>query len=128
MRFEVTDKREERTGLVFKKPVYLARTEIHLTDDEFDALKSMATSKEWKLYPLGEMTITDNHRREVPMEMFYSWAKRTKTFSKNIRTSLPEGREMQITEAKEVASTLKQVLEARLSALQTTDDDIAIEI
>lgn len=128
MRFEVTDKREERSGMIIKKPVYLAQAAIHLTDEEFDALKSMASAKEWKMYPLGEIAITDNHRREVSMEMFFGWAKKTKVFDKGIRTALPEERELQISEMKELASTLKQVLEARLSALQTSDEDVAIEI
>lgn len=128
MRFEVTDKREERSGMIIKKPVYLARISIHLTDEEFDALKSMAGAKEWKMYPLGEIAIGEKHRREVSMDMFYTWAKKTKTFETSVRTTLPEERELQISEVKEVASTLKQVLEARLSALQTSDEDVAIEI
>lgn len=128
MRFEVTGKREERSGFIIKKPVYIARAEIHLTDDEFDALKSMASSKQWKLYPLGEINLTDKHRTEVSMDMFYTWAKKTKVFSKGIRTSLPEERELQITEVKELASTAKQVIEARLTALNSSDEDVAIEI
>ena len=128
MRFEVTDKREEREGLIIKKPVYLARTRIHLTDTEYDALKSMVGSKEWKLYPLGEIQLTDKIRREVSMEMFFSWAKKTKTFEKAIRTPLPEDRELQISEVKDMASTLKQVLEARLTALEASDEDVEIEI
>lgn len=128
MKLEVTGKREEKTGFVFKKPIYLARAEIHLTDEEFEALKSMVTSKQWKMYPLGEMTLTDKIRREVSMDMLYTWAKKTKTFSKGIRTPLPEEREMQIVEVREIASTLKQVLEARLSAMNSSDDDVAIEI
>lgn len=128
MQFEVTNKHEERTGLIVKKPIYLARVSIHLTDDEFDALQSMAKTPDWKLYPLGEITVGQKFRQEVTMEMFYSWAKKTKTFANNVRTTLPEDRELQIVEMQELASTLKQVLEARLSALQATDDDIAIEI
>ena len=128
MQFEVIDKREERSGLIIKKPVYLACTRIHLTDEEYDALQSMAGSKEWKMYPLGEMQITDKIRREVSMEMFYGWAKKTKTFEKGIRTALPEGRELQISEVQDIASTLKQVLEARLTALNASDEDVTIEI
>ncbi len=128
MRFEVTDKREERRGLVFKKPYYLARATIHLTDEEFEALNSMATSKEWKMYPLGDVPLGDKHRREVTMEMFFSWAKKTGTFEIGIGSALPEERELGITEVKGVATTLKQVLEARLSALSTSDEDVAVEI
>lgn len=128
MRFEVTDKREERQGLIIKKPFYLARTSIILTDEEYDALASMVKSKDWKMYPLGEIQLTDKIRREVSMEMFFSWAKKTKSFDKSIRTPLPEARELEITELKDLASTLKQVLEARLSALNTSDEDVAVEI
>ena len=128
MRFEVTNKKEERSGFIIKKPIYLARASIQLNDEEFEALEAMAKTKDWKMYPLGEVPIGDKHRREVTMEMFYSWAKKTKSFDLNIRTPLPEAREMSISEVKEVASTLKQVLEARLSALSTSDEDIAVEI
>lgn len=128
MKFEVVGKREERTGMIIKKPVYLAECLIHLTDEEFDALKDMAPTKQWKMYPLGEITIGDRHRTEVSMEMFYSWAKKTKVFSYKIRTALPEERELQISEVMELASTAKQVLQARISALNTSDEDMAIEI
>lgn len=128
MRFEVTNKKEERSGFIIKKPIYLARASIQLNDEEFEALEAMTKTKDWKMYPLGEVPIGDKHRREVTMEMFYSWAKKTKSFDLNIRTPLPEAREMSISEVKEVASTLKQVLEARLSALSTSDEDIAVEI
>ncbi|WP_420860326.1 hypothetical protein [Algirhabdus cladophorae] len=128
MRFEVTGKSEERVGFIFKKPIYCARTEIHLTDDEFEALKSMASTKQWRMYPLGEISIGEKIRREFPMEMAYSWAKKTKSISNNVRTALPEERELQISEMKELASNLKQVLEARLSSLEASDDDVAIEL
>ena len=88
----------------------------------------MASSKQWKLYPLGEIMIGNMPGKEVSMEMFYSWAKKTKTFSTNIRTPLPEERELQISQVQELASTAKQVLQARISALETSDDDMSIEI
>lgn len=128
MQFEVTDKREEREGLLIKKPVYLAHIAIRLNDEEFDALSSMAKSKEWKMYPLGEIAWGDGHRRDVSMDMFYGWAKKTHAFEHRIRTNLPENRELQISELKDVASTLKQVLAARLSALSASDEDETIEI
>lgn len=128
MRFEVTGKREERTGFIFKKPIYLASTEIHLTDDEFQALKSMSKTKQWRMYPLGEVTVNDQIRQEFTMDVAFSRAKKTKIITKNIRTALPEERERQILEMKDVASNLKQVLEARLASLEASDDDFSIEI
>lgn len=128
MQFEVTDKREEREGIIFKKPVYLVQANIHLDDAEFEALKSMAKGKEWAEYPLGEIQITEKHRRPVTMKMCFQWAEKTKSFKKGIRTNLPEDRELQIVEVREIATTLKQVLEARLSALNASDEDILEEI
>lgn len=128
MQFEVTDKREEREGLLIKKPVYLARAAVRLTDEEFEALESMAKSKEWAMYPLGEVAIGNRHRRNVSMEMFHNWARKTHSFELNIRSPLPDDREMQISELKDVASNLKQVLEARLTALNASDEDETIEI
>ncbi|MEJ8563290.1 hypothetical protein QTO30_20105 [Yoonia sp. GPGPB17] len=128
MRFEVTEKREERVGFIFKKPSYAARTDIHLTDDEYDALQSMAVTKQWMHYPLGEISMTVKHRKEFTMEMASAWSKKTKSIKKNIRTELPEERELQISEMKDLATNLKQVLEARLSSLQSSDDDVAIEL
>lgn len=128
MQFEVTDKKETREGLLIKKPVYLAHVAIRLNDEEFEALSSMAKSKEWKMYPLGEIALGDKHRRNVSMEMFFSWAKKSHAFEIGVRTPLPEDREMQISDLKEVASNLKQVLEARLTALNASDEDETIEI
>lgn len=128
MQFEVTDKREEREGLIFKKPVYLARANIHLNDEEFEALQSMAKAKEWREYPLGEIQVTPKIRQTVTMSMCLAWAKKTKTFSKGIRTQLPEERELQASEVREVAGNLKQVLEARLSALNASDEDVLEEL
>lgn len=128
MQFEVTDKREEREGFILKKPVYLARARIHFNDDEFAALQSMAKSKEWQEYPLGEVQITAKHRTQVTMNMVFSWAKKTRIFDKGIRTNLPEDREVQIVEVREVATNLKQVLDARLSALNASDEDVLEEI
>ena len=128
MQFEVTDKREEREGIIFKKPVYLARANIHLNDEEFDALQSMAKSKEWREYPIGEIQVTPKIRQTVTMSMCLAWAKKTKTFSKGIRTQLPEERELQVSEVREVAGNLKQVLQARLSALSASDEDVLEEI
>jgi len=128
MQFEVTDKCEEREGIIFKKPVYLARANIHLNDEEFDALQSMAKSKEWREYPIGEIQVTPKIRQTVTMSMCLAWAKKTKTFSKGIRTQLPEERELQVSEVREVAGNLKQVLQARLSALSASDEDVLEEI
>lgn len=128
MQFEVTNKHEDREGLIFKKPVYLAQANIHLNDEEFEALQSMAKTKEWGEYPLGEIQVTPKHRQTVTMSMCLAWAKKTKTFSKNIRTPLPEDRELQVSEVREVAGNLKQVLEARLSAMNTSDEDVLEEI
>ena len=128
MRFEVTDKREEKTGFLFKKPIYLARVALHLSEEEFEALKSMASQKDWQMYPLGEMNITKKHRREVTVEMAFSWAKKTRIFSKAIRTPLPEDRELQIDEFKEIGANLKQVIEARVNALSASDEDVVVEL
>lgn len=128
MRFEVTDKKEDRRGFIFKKPFYLARTSIISTDEEYDALASMAKTKDWKMYPLGEIQINEKIRKEITMEIFFSWAKKTKSFDKSIGSPLPEARELEISEMRNLASTLKQVLEARLSALSASDEDLAVEI
>ena len=124
MQFEVTNKQEKREGLILKKTAYVADANIHLTDEEFDVLQSMAKSKEWVEYELGVIQVTPKHRRPVTMGMCLAWAKKTKSFEKGIFTYLPEERELQIAEVREVATNLKQVLEARLSALSASDEDI----
>jgi hypothetical protein len=128
MQFEVTNKHEQREGLIMKKTVYLGRANIHLNDEEFEALQSMAKSKEWAEYPLGDIQVTPKIRQTVTMSMCLAWAKKTKSFEKGIRTHLPEDRELQIAEVREVATNLKQVLEARVSALNASDEDILEEI
>lgn len=128
MQFEVTNKQEKREGLIFKKTAYVADANIHLTDAEFDALQSMAKSKEWVEYELGEIQITPKHRRPVTMGMCFGWVKKTKSFNKGIYTHLPEERELQIAEIREIATNLKQVLEARLSALSASDEDVLEEL
>lgn len=128
MQFEVINRREEREGFIFKKPVYLAQTNIHLNDDEFEALQSMAKSKEWSAYPLGERQISPKFRQKFTLVACYGLAAKTKVAKMNIRASLPEERELQISEARDIATNLKQVLEARLSALNASDEDVLEEI
>ena len=128
MQFEVTNKREEREGLIFKKPVYLARTHIHLSDEEHEVLQNMGKDREWAEYPLGEFQMTPKHRRPFSMSMAQSWSKKTKSIELGIRTGLPEDREMQIREARDIATNLKQVLAARLSALNSSDEDVLEEL
>lgn len=128
MQFEVTDKQEKREGLILKKSIYTARANIHLNDEEFEALQSMGKDKQWAEYPLGEVMITEKHRRPFTMSMAQSWSKKTKSISMGIRTPLPEDRELQISQVREVASNLKQVIEARLSALNTSDEDVMEEL
>ncbi len=88
----------------------------------------MAKTKEWRFYELGKIQLTATISKQVSMEMFFNWAKKTKCFNKGIRTHLPEDRELQISEVRDVASTLKQVLEARFSALSVSDEDVLEEI
>lgn len=128
MQFEVTNKVEKREGLIMKKPVYYARAKIHLDDEEHDILQNMGKDKQWSEYPLGEVMITEKHRRPFTMGMAQSWAKKTKTIELGIRTGLPEDREIQISEVREVATNLKQVIEARMSALNASDEDVLEEI
>ncbi len=128
MQFEVTGKREEREGFIIKKPVYLARANIHFNDEEYEVLQKMGKDKEWAEYPLGEWQMTPKHRRPFSMSMAQSWSKKTKSIEFGIRTGLPEEREMQIREARDIATNLKQVLEARMSALNASDEDVLEEI
>lgn len=128
MQFEVTNKCEEREGFIFKKPIYLARAKIHLNDEEYEVLQNMGKDKEWAEYPLGEFQITPKHRRPFSMSMAQSWSKKTKSIEMGIRTGLPEDREMQIGEARDIATNLKQVLEARFSALNASDEDVLEEL
>ena len=128
MQFEVINKREEREGFIIKKAVYLARANIHLNDEEHEVLQQMGKDKESAEYPLGEWQLTPKHRRPFSMAMAQSWSKKNKSIGLGIRTKLPEEREMQIREARDIATNLKQVLEARLSALNTSDEDILEEI
>ena len=129
MKFEVLDKREEREGMIFKKSVYLAQTRIELSDEEFEALKSMAKTKEWKLYPVGDYPFTSSHSTAVNLDVFYSWAKKGGgVFKHGIRTATPEHRNLMIEERKDVAITVKDVIAARLDALESSDDDESIEL
>lgn len=128
MQFEVTDKREEREGLILKKTIYKATANIHFNDEEYETLKSMATSKEWRDYPLGEFQLGEKIRRPATMIFVFNDAKKTKTFRNPIRTALPEERELFISEIREIATNLKQVLAARLSALNASDEDVLEEI
>lgn len=128
MQFEVTGKREEREGFIIKKPVYLARANIHFNDEEYEVLQKMGKDKEWAEYPLGEWQMTPKHRRPFSMSMAQSWSKKTKSIEFGVRTGLPEEREMQIREARDIATNLKQVLAARLSALNASDEDVLEEI
>lgn len=128
MQFEVTNKSEKREGFILKKSIYLATANVHLNEEEYEVLQNMGKDKEWAEYPLGEWQITPKHRRPFSMSMAQSWSKKTKTIRFGIRTGLPEEREMQIREARDIASNLKQVLEARLSALNASDEDILEEI
>ena len=129
MKFEVFNKREEREGMLRKKTVYCARTRIELTDEEFEALASMAKSKEWKLYPLGEYPLTTTQSIDAYLETFYSWTKKQKgVLEHGIRASTPEHRNLMISERKEIAITVKNVIAARLDAMQSTDDDESEEL
>lgn len=129
MKFEVFNKREEREGLVFKKPVYCATTRIELTDEEFEALASMAKSKEWKMYPVGNYPVNETRSVEMRLEVFYAWCKKEQgVLEMGVRTNTPEHRKLMIEEVKEVASTVKNVLTARLDAMQGSDDDESVEL
>lgn len=129
MKFEVLDKCEEREGLIIKKPVYLATTRIELTDEEFEALAAMATSKEWKLYPVGDWPYTDTTSRDIYLGVFYDWCKKEQgVIAHGVRAATPEHRDMMISDRKEVALTVKNVITARLNALQSSDEDESVEL
>lgn len=128
MKFEVTDRREEKKGLIFKKSAYVATTSIHLETDEFEALKALASEKEWKHFPLGTIRLNDKFTRDMTIDSFYLWAKKTGRFEKHITTSLPEEREAQIHEMQELAKAVKEIISTRMAALNTTDEDVSIEL
>ena len=129
MKLEVLNKAEKREGLLIKKSVYTATTRIEMTDEEFEALESMAKSKEWKLYPVGTYPFTATQNIDAYLETIYAWSKKQRgVINHGLRTATPEHRNMVIEERKEVALTVKAVINARLDALQGSDDDETIEL
>lgn len=129
MKFEVNDKREQKEGLVFKKSVYYANIRVELNDEEFETLTAMANEKDWKEYPIGTMELNDKHSLDMTMSTFYGYVKRDQgVWETSGRANSPELREYKINQIKEIATTVKAVLETRMSALAQSDEDVSVEL
>ena len=71
MKFEVTDKREQSEGLVFKKKIYYCNIRVELNDEEFETLAELAKEKDWQLYELGEWMIDSTRSIDVTIDTFF---------------------------------------------------------
>ena len=129
MKFEVTDKREQSEGLVFKKSVYYCNIRVELSDEEFETLAELAKEKDWQLYALGEWMLDSTRSIDVTISTFYGYVKKTKgVWETSGRAESPEMRELKISNIKELASKAKEIIEIRLSALNQSDEDVAEEL
>ena len=129
MKFEVTDKHEKSEGLVFKKTIYYCNIRVELSDEEFEALESMAKDKNWKNYLVGNYMLDPTRDIEMRLETFYNWVKKEKgVWNSSGRSDSPEMRQLKIANVKEIAGTVKDILDTRLSALAQSDEDVCEEI
>lgn len=128
MKFEVFNRSEERTGLIFKKPVYIASAHIVFSEDELAALAEMAKGKDWRMAELGKITYSDKMSQMATVELVYAWAKKDGKFKRGIRTDSPEFREGQIDQVQTIAENLKPILDAHFAARNVSDEDVSIEI
>ncbi len=129
MKFEVTDKREQSEGLVFKKKIYYCNIRVELNDEEFETLAELAKEKDWQLYELGEWMIDSTRSIDVTIDTFFNYVKKSKgVWETSGRSESPEMRELKISNVKELASKAKEIIEIRLSALNQSDEDIVEEL
>ena len=129
MKFEVTDKREQSEGLVFKKKIYYCNIRVELNDEEFETLSELAKEKDWQLYELGEWMIDSTRSIDVTIDTFFNYVKKSKgVWETSGRSESPEMRELKISNVKELASKAKEIIEIRLSALNQSDEDIVEEL
>ncbi len=129
MKFEVTDKREQNEGLVFKKPVYNCNIRVELNDEEFEALQSLTKDKNWRDYSVGELDTGGSRNVNMTINIFYGFVQKSKgVWETSGRSESPEMRELRINNIKEIASKAKEIIEIRLSALNQSDEDIAEEL
>ncbi|MEO1703708.1 MAG: hypothetical protein AAFR71_16805 [Pseudomonadota bacterium] len=128
MQFEVTNRREEKEGMIFKKTIFKASVAIHLDTDEFEAIKAMAKEKTWRDYPLGTIDFTNKIKHEMTVAGFYEGVKKKGRYESGIRADMPEEREFKINQFQDVARAAKDVIATRLSALSASDEDVSIEI
>jgi hypothetical protein len=129
MKFEVTDKRTEKEGLVFKKEVYKATLSVELTQEEQQALDELADSDEWVGADLGEVVVNQKVRFPTTLGHFRNHiAKGNGAWEQNIRAASADFRAFQIDEFKGMASRAKELIDARLQGLSVGDEDISVEL
>ncbi len=129
MKFEVTDKREQSEGLVFKKKIYYCNIRVELSDEEFETLHNLTKDKNWRDYSIGELDTGGPRNINMTINIFYGSVQKSKgVWETSGRSESPEMRELRISNIKELASKAKEIIEIRLSALNQSDEDTVEEI
>ena len=129
MKFEVTDKRTEKEGLIFKEEMYKATLYVELTQEEQQALDELADSDEWIEADLGQLVV--NRKVRFPKTIGYfrnHIAEGNGVWEENIRADSADFRAYQIDEFKGMASRAKELIDARLNGLIVGDEDISVEL
>jgi len=129
MKFEHTNKKEQREGLIFKKTIYYSKARIIAEPDEMAILSEMANSRDYKLYPIGEAEIIEGKSREwFFYELVGDMKKGGGTFERGIRSSSPEFREYNAGQYRDMALKLKEFTEVRQGALMAAEEDQSEEL
>ena len=130
MKFEVTDKREQREGLISKKTVYYCSARCELTDEEFAAIEEMAGIEEWAEQEIGLILSDGKHRITQTIRSWYDLhLKKTHGVWENgIRAKSMEEREFKISDMQDTARRAKELIEARMAFVANANDDVSIEI
>lgn len=129
MKFEITDKRKEREGLVLKKDVFLARVTVELTDEEQQALDELVESDEWKDAELGTLVANRKATFDITVKWFQeSCEEGGGAWEVKFRADSADFRSHQIEQFKAIATRAKNLIDARLGGLSLGDEDVSMEL
>lgn len=128
MKFQVTDKREAKEGLIMKKSIFLGNVKVEFEEDEKITLLEMAKEKDWKMYPVGVWPLPGNRSIDLTVKSIADAVKKQGFWDSNLRCVSVEEREHNIQTLKEMALKTKAVIYSRIDAMSSGDDDVVEEL
>ena len=133
MRFEVTNRQENKVGLIRKTTEYTCDVNLDFTDEEMEALADLAKDKSVagelidNTVTLYDVKIPTAFERTIE-DIFKDAKKNGGVYNVKVRMANIEDREITCEELKGMAKTLKRRIEIRQSIKEIGSSDTSEEI